>query len=721
MTRDSYPAISSPFVLALLFSVFSCLGIASPRYNACSFTFVEGALDQSLMYLKGVNNPAAVGWSNSMTQKMEQRLHQDPRFAEVKAEVLSRMDDVDRFTVPHIVDGEVIDFHQSQSHPRGIWRKASEESYRQGQPNWVTYLDIDALAEAEGKDWVFGGSVRQKGIDRMFVYLSVGGTDASVLREFDLKTKQFVEDGFNIMTPLRGNYVSWINKDQVLVGSRADGGLTSDSEYPLTVRIWDRGQPLSQAKEIFRGAQKDLLAAPWVIWDEDLNHARDIIALHEVSMQETSLHRWNPERQVTEKLPVPHLASFEVDGDHVFVLLKEDFTLPSGKGFKDGDLLTMDYRSLIEGKWDYRLLYRPSEGETLESTTLVGDALYMILSRDVNSVLVKLDMKNPSASPKEVYAPVGEGMSFANGTKDGFQLVVQSFLNPVQVFDFDPKTDSKTLMGQGKSHIDSDDYEVKQFFAPSADGTRVPFYLVAKKGLSVQPGGGDAPALLYGYGGFQVTLGPSYNVTGIRHWVDQGGILITANLRGGGEYGASWWQQAVGRNKVKSYEDMAAIAEELVRLGYSAPGKMAVQGGSNGGLMSANMMVRRPDLFGAAIIDVPLIDMLHFHKLLAGASWQGEYGFPTNPEDVPHLTDMSPNRRLDPEASYPTPFIFSSRADDRVHPYHARVLSAKMQAMGFDVIFSERATGGHNGSVNNAQRADRAAEQYIYLYQQLID
>ncbi|WP_236551349.1 prolyl oligopeptidase family serine peptidase [Billgrantia tianxiuensis] len=295
-------------------------------------------------------------------------------------------------------------------------------------------------------------------------------------------------------------------------------------------------------------------------------------------------------------------------------------------------------------------------------------------------------------------------------------VIVSDYLTPTTLLHGRVGEALETLK-QAPALFDAEGLEVTQHFATSRDGTPIPYFQVAERDLEPS---GDHPTLLYGYGGFEVPLLPGYSPGVGRAWLSQGGVYVVANIRGGGEYGPRWHQAALREKRHKAFEDFAAVAEHLIERGVTSPQRLGIQGGSNGGLLVGNMLTRYPQLLGAVVCQVPLLDMRRYHLLLAGASWMAEYGDPES-DDWSFLSDFSPYHNLDPEAQYPPILLMTSTRDDRVHPGHARKMMARMVEQGHRALYYENVEGGHGGAADNRQRAHMQALAFTFLSQTLIE
>ena len=674
-------------------------------------------IDEALEFLEEVEGDEAIEWVETQNAVITQRLETDPRFAAIKQNILDDLNSQDKLVIPSIEGDEVINFWRDAKNPKGIWRVATLESYNKGNPQWKTVIDFDALAKKENENWVFKGTTRLPNSSRMIVSLSRDGKDAVVLREFDRATGEFVQDGFFIEEGV-GNTITWVTEDDVLVTSSLEGGDVTNSGYPLTVRRMKRGQKLSEAQEIFRGVKKDIGVWPGVYRDSKTKEVTDIIIHQSYNFNDGHIHYVNQDGSQT-LISKPKNSNLGFVGDEAFLSLEEEVTL-DGTTYAAGSILQASKKDVLAGNPKYEVVFEPNSIQAVSQSFVLDDRILLVLAENVSEKLIELKKENGVYVQRTVVDYGLANISLVNTSRqDGrVRFTVSTFLEPTRYYEYDYKTRTHRFLDSEPDAIDSSQYEAQQFFATSEDGTPVPYYMISKRGMKLD---GSNPALVYAYGGFQISLKPYYHDAQVKNWIDKGGVYVIANARGGGEYGPNWWRQALQENRNKSYEDVEAVAQDLVTKGVSSPGLMGAMGGSNGGLMAGNMLTRNSGLWGAVISMVPLLDMLRFHKLLRGASWQDEYGFPDNKKHVPHLKRISAFHNVDPSKNFIEALFMTSTADDRVHPGHARKMARKLALFGFPVLFYENREGGHGGASNYDQVAHGAALRYVYLMQKLMD
>ncbi|MGW2269805.1 prolyl oligopeptidase family serine peptidase [Streptomyces yangpuensis] len=664
------------------------------------------------LWLEDVSGEAALAWVRERNAETVDALTGDPGFKVLEQEMREVLDDDGR--IPHVVrrGRHLYNFWQDADHVRGLWRRTTLEEYRTDRPAWEVLLDLDALAEAEGEKWAWAGSrVLAPEHRHALVLLSRDGADACVVREFDLETLEFVAEGFTVAEAK--TRIGWIDHDRVWIGTDFGPGSMSSSGYPLQVRRWLRGTPLEAAEPVYEGRPSDLSASGW--HDDTPGFERDFV--------HRQIDFWNQELFLLPedgngppvKIDVPDDASASVHREWLTVTTKTPWL-----GHPAGSLLAFDFAAFQEGAREAEVLFTPDERTALAGYSWTRNHLVLSTRADVSSAMELLTPGPDGWSRAPL--PGLPALSTASVTctdpdvGDEYFHLVTGFLQPSTLYrgTAGAEDDSEPVK-QGPALFDTTGLTVSQFFATSADGTRVPYFVV---GPGDRPGPG--PTLLYGYGGFEISMVPSYSAVTGRAWLARGGTYVVAGIRGGHEYGPAWHRAALGANRVRAYEDFAAVARDLVARDITTPAQLGIEGGSNGGLLMGAMLTREPDLFGAVVAHVPLLDMLRFHKLLAGASWIAEYGDPDDPADRPHLEDISPYHRIRADGpAYPPLLLLTSTRDDRVHPGHARKMAARLRETGHPVFFHEHIGGGHAGATDHRQTAFNEALVHTFLWERL--
>ncbi len=650
-----------------------------------------------LLWLEDVEGPEAVAWVEAQNARAEATLRDD-RFEADRTALEAIFDSDDR--IPGIVrrGDHLYNFWTDARNKRGVWRRITMESYRSVQPEWEVLLDLDALGDAEGVSWVWGGSSWLPGNDqRALISLSRGGADAVTIREFDLAAKRFMDGGFAI-PEAKGN-AAWVDADTLLVTS-AHGGDVTESGYARTIRRWARGGALDQASAIFEVRKSDVYGYASV--DHDPAHPHTLFA-RAIEFFRTEYSYESPHR-ARQKLDLPEDCEVETGHGRLLVRLRSNWAV-GGVTWRAGSLLAIGIEAFLDGARDFALVFQPSARVSLDSWLNFADHIVLAALDIVRSRILLADATDWRLRPVPGLPDAGsvhlQKLTPDDPQADGYLLWVSSFLEPDWLMlgqrDAAPET-LKTL----KPVFDASGFTVTQYEVIAEDGAAIPYFWIGPKGAPPLEG---FATHLYGYGGFEVSLQPHYMAENGALWLARGGASVVANIRGGGEFGPDWHKAGTREGKLVAQDDFAAVAADLVRRGLSTPARILGAGGSNGGLLVGNMLTRHPDRFGAILCTVPLLDMRRYTKLLAGASWIAEYGDPDKAEDWAYLEGYSPYHLLRPGQNYPPVFFMTTRRDDRVHPGHARKMAAKMQAMGYDALYYEQLEGGHGAGADSAQRA----------------
>lgn len=678
----------------------------------------ESGVEDPFIWLEDARSDRALDWVRKENARTEAQLMSDPRFDTLKAEALAILDSDDR--IPYVSfgpGGMMYNFWQDKTNPKGVLRRTTMASYRTDQPRWETVLDVDALAAAEGREWVYNGMTCFNDTRYCMVALSDGGKDATVLREFDRQAGRFVEGGLTLPESQGG--VSWIDENTLMVTRDFGEGSLTESQYPFITKVWKRGADLADAEEFFRGQASDVSAGAYPLRDsDDVIHA--MVAYRGISFHEREYAVWKDSEWVGLDLPKKAGLFGIVDGQILFST-DEDWTV-GGQTFPADALVAAD---LEEWKKDptgaeKTLVWAPGERQTKQGAAITSDSLYVGLLDNVRGAALKFDHRDGQWVGGPVSLPQNATISIASADdeSDTVMFNVNDFLSPSQLYLYDGQSAHLDVIKSAPAHFDATGMEVEQHQATSADGTKIPYFIVKPAGMALDS---STPTLLSGYGGFQVPRLPSYLGATGKLWLSRGGAYVLANLRGGGEFGPMWHQTAIRENKQRTWDDFIAVAQDLVNRGLTSPTHLGIQGGSQGGLLVGTAFTQRPDLFDAAIVQIPLFDMLRYHEIGRGASWIGEYGDPRIPEQRAWIEGYSPYQKLDEDKDFPKPFYITSTADDRTHPAHGRKAAARMAANGDEYLYYEDTVGGHSGGVDNQQRAKLLALQHVYLMKQLMD
>ncbi|GIW96724.1 MAG: prolyl oligopeptidase [Pirellulaceae bacterium] len=667
------------------------------------------------LWLEDVGGERSLAWVRAHNRVTQERLESHPEFDRLRTALLEVLESDDRIPMVSKRGEFYYNFWRDRQHIRGIWRRTTLESYRQENPRWDVLLDVDALSQQENESWVWdGASILRPSYDRALVELSRGGADANVTREFDLNQRTFVEDGF--YRPEAKGGMDWIDRDTVFIYTDFGEGTLTSSGYPRIVKRWRRGTPLEEAEVIYEGQVDDMYISAY--HDDSPGYERDFVR-RAIAFYNDELYLLDRDGELT-KIDVPNSASKRVVREHLFVELREPWEI-AGRVYTAGSLLVIGFHEFMKGQREFAVLFEPTERTSLASFSPTRNYVLINAMEDVKNRIYVASREESGWELTRLDGAPGIGTVSVSAVdadeSDAYWMTVTDFLTPTTLYLGEVGGQPEPLK-QLPHMFNSAGLQVSQHFATSADGTQVPYFLVGPKDLKLD---GENPTLLYGYGGFEIALTPTYSATVGRAWLEKGGVYVVANIRGGGEYGPRWHQAALKRNRLRAYEDFAAVAEDLIRRGVTSPRRLGIQGGSNGGLLVGNMVTKYPHLFAAAVCQVPLLDMRRYHLLLAGASWMAEYGNPDVPEEWEFIRTYSPYHQVRPDAKYPAVLFLTSTRDDRVHPGHARKMMALMESQGHDVLYYENIEGGHGGAADNRQRAYMLALAFTFLYEHLFD
>ncbi len=666
------------------------------------------------LWLEKVEAKKSLDWVKKINAETTSVLEKVPGFVELNKKLLDIYDSKARIPYATKIGKYFYNFWRDAVHQRGIYRRTTIDEYKKENPKWEIVLDVDALAKKEKKNWVY------KGMDRLYpdynlclVKLSIGGADAAVVREFDISKKEFVKNGFYL--PEAKSQISWIDKDTIFVGTDFGKGSLTKSGYPGIVKIWERGTSLKEAKTIYKAGEKSIWAYGGRSFSDDGNI--DFI-LEGLTFYTSKKFIIKKGKLIELKLPLDSnfIGIFK---KQIIIKLKSDYK-SNGKVFKLGSVLIGSLKGLIENKINFKVLIEPSDRMSIGSVQTTKNYILVTILDNVVNKLLKYSYNSKGNWEKEEIIIKSNGtlsVFNTNEKSDDFFVNFTNFLTPSGLYMVSGKTGKKELLKSAPKWFDAVPYEVNQNIAVSKDGTKIPYFIIKNKKMKLD---GNNPTLLYGYGGFLISMKPRYSATVGNAWLNKGGVYVLANIRGGGEFGPKWHQAALKKNRLKAYEDFIAIAEDLIKRKITSAKKLGIQGGSNGGLLVGATFVLRPDLFNAVVCQVPLLDMKRYTKLLAGASWAAEYGDPDKADMWDYIKKYSPYHNVKKGVKYPEVFFTTSTRDDRVHPAHARKMVAKMKDQKHKVYYYENIEGGHGGAANNKQRAYMSALGYAYLYKKLM-
>ena len=686
------------------------------------------------VWMEEVLGDEALAWVRSQNERSLADITALPGYENNLEMAMELATDEERIPYGTIRDGLVYNFWQDETNTRGLWRRTTLESYKSDDPEWETVLDFDKLAADEDKNWVYKGTdcFKPKGAEKYLcmVSLSDGGKDAVVNREFDLETKTFVEGGFETFEAKQGT--AWIDQDTLLVGTDwgGDGSTLTESGYASVIKLWKRGTPLESAEELFAGNKEDVGTFPFSV---ELEDGRMIYGAYQATSFYTRDVFLLSEGDEALRYPVPEKSSLgDIYQGYQFVTLQQDWSVSvpctqeeacgtKQKDYKSGDLVAFDNNAFLEtGELPtVELVFRANERQAVNGVAVSKNAALLSINENVASKILKLERGEEGWTTEPIALPgTGQaGIAFADKDEEAVFVNYEGFLTPDSLLLYDAETGNLDPLKSLPSKFDASGLTVEQHFATSTDGTQVPYFIIHKAGMELS---GTTPTLLYGYGGFEVSMRPSYSGGVGRLWLEKGGAYVLANIRGGGEFGPAWHQAGLKGNRQRIYDDFIAVAEDLIERKITSPEHLGIMGGSNGGLLMGVMLTQRPELWNAVVVQVPLLDMLRYHTLLAGASWVAEYGDPDVAEERPFLEKISPYHNFDSAADYPVPFFVTSTKDDRVHPGHARKMAKLFEDAGKPFLYYENIDGGHSAAANQKERAKRSALEFTYLYDRLF-
>jgi prolyl oligopeptidase len=676
-------------------------------------------------WLEDVTGERSLAWVRQRNAESAKVLAVEPAFSAERTRLLEILNSTDKIPGIWRVGDRVYNLWRDASHQRGLWRRTTLADYAKPQPAWETVLDLDALARAEGENWVWGGatclparSAAQE--DRCMLALSRGGADAAVNREFDLRTLKFVDGGFGL--PEAKSQLWWVDRDTLLVATDFGPGSMTDSGYPRLIKEWKRGTQLATARTVFEAQVKDV----YVFADIDRAAGFERLFLGRAKdFYRTEMFVQAPGGPLVE-VDKPADALFWVHREWAFLQPRSAYTA-GGKTYPAGSLLATDYQAYVRGERRFELLFEPTAARALVrgGVGFTRSRVLLTIQDNVASRIEELHHADGRWQRREVRSPFPGKLSVASlydealaqdDLDESYLVHYEDFLTPATLSLARTGSDDAQALKRAPVFFDAQGMKVEQHFALSKDGTRVPYFIVLPRGATAD---GSMPTLLYGYGGYQVSMQPFYSGSFGSAWLAKGGALVLANIRGGGEFGPDWHTSATKANKQRSYDDFIAVAQDLIARRVTSPKHLGIMGGSNGGLLVGAVFTQRPDLFNAVVCQVPLLDMARFHKLLAGASWMAEYGDPDKAEEWAWISKYSPYHNVKAGVRYPQVLFTTSTRDDRVHPAHARKMAARMLEQGHQVLYYENIEGGHGGAADNAQRANLQALEFSYLWSRL--
>ena len=673
------------------------------------------------LYLEDVSSPASVAWVKSHDAATAKVFESDPHYPEFYQQALTIAEDPARLPIPNLKGSTVYNSWRDAQNPRGILRSTTLADYNTATPTWHTVIDFDALGKQESVSWIpHGLNCLYPGNTICLVTLSAGGEDAATEREFDLRKAAFVPATAKAFISNHSKQaIAWQDADTLLIARDWGPGTLTASGYPFIVKQWKRGTPVESAKEIYRGQPADIRASATVLNDAEGNS----LTVFERGLDFFSTEYTIQTPKGLQILAIPGKSQpTGLLAGRVLVEIREDWT-PAGstQHFKGGSLVSMNLKDVLADPAHLKpaIVFEPTTQEFIDEVRTTANT---VLITTLNHVQGGASVYTPTASGwsrKRLEVPANStvGIADASTTDDTFFLTVTSFLTPSSLLIGNA---AKATLNPEKSQparFDAALDTVEQLEATSKDGTRVPYFVVHRKAIKYD---GTNPTLLYAYGGFEVSETPRYSATMGKLWLEHGGVYVLANIRGGGEFGPAWHEAGLKTHRQRIYDDFASVAQDLIARKITSPRHLGIEGGSNGGLLMGVEMTQHPDLWNAVVIEVPLLDMLRFEHIAAGASWVGEYGSVTKPDEQKFLAGISPYEQLKPNVKYPEPFIFTTTKDDRVGPQHARKFAARMEEFHEPFYYDEILEGGHGSGADLKQTARTNAETFVYLTRKLM-
>ncbi len=684
--------------------------------------------------LEQVDGAEAMAFVAASNEKALAALTSDPRYETFRAQAEAILTATDRIPAPSFLGEGIGNFWQDATNPKGLWRRTTLESYRTDAPVWETLLDIDALAKAEGKDWVFkGASCLAPDETRCLISLSDGGKDAVVVREFDTVARLWVEDGF--ILPEGKHRISWLDRDTLLVATDFGPGTLTESGYPYIIKSLSRGQAIPDATEIYRGEQGDGGYGVSASVYRDKDGAVEAV-LFSRPLDTFRSETWELVEGKSVRLNLPSRVTVHGTSGGLLIVSPDEAWTRYAREFAAGSLLAFLPVELRDGSQSIsnqaKEIFVPGPRQSIGDVAVFSDSVAVAVNDNVRGRLsVFVNRREWGWRERQVGVPDNSAVSLGDSAKSRGELFVssQNFLTPptLGLLDVDfpvptaeadvaPSPNEIAVLKAAPAKFDASTHVTEQFEAASSDGTKIPYFVTRPREMT-----GPAPAILFGYGGFQVSFPPAYKPEMGKLWLESGGVFIQANIRGGGEFGPAWHQAALDGNRQLAFDDFAAVARDVQARGITSPQKLGIYGRSNGGVLTSVSITQHPELFNAAVIESPLIDMLRYHDLPAGASWIGEYGDPRIPEEAAWIAKYSAYQQLRPEVEYPRVYITTNTRDDRVHPGHSRKFAARLGNQGHDHLYYEETSGGHSNDADPVANARRWARHYVYLSQQLMD
>ncbi|MEG3164297.1 prolyl oligopeptidase family serine peptidase [Sphingomonas sp. PB2P19] len=685
--------------------------LASGSAVAQTATMTKNDATDPYIWLEDKDGAKPLAWVEAENAKTLPRLQNDPRYATFHAEALAIASAKDRIPMPDQRFGRIYNFWRDAEHPHGLWRWTSEADYATAAPNWTVALDLDALGKAEGKQWVWKGATCLQPEERLcLVALSEGGEDAVTYREFDLSTGQFVANGFSLPTSKQD--ATWVDKDTLLVARDWGPGTTTASSYAFVMKQVKRGQPLTAATEVYRGAATDQGSTGANVLTDDKGNRLVVIQRRSTFFGADKL-LWTPTGIKPLALPPRTFPVALVDGQVIFSTSEPWGKVPAGA------IASVPLADVERGTMTPTVIFAPNARQSVDGVAGTKSKLIAVVTDNVRgrAMVFSHGAKGWTSAPLTLPDNASIDVASSSDRSDHAYLTVTGFLTPTSLWTLDAAGGAPKSIKTLPAKFDASGDVVEQFEATSTDGTKVPYFVVHKKGIALD---GATPTIMTAYGGFEVSMTPSYSGSTGKLWLERGGSYVLANIRGGGEFGPAWHDAGRKTKRQVIYDDFAAVAKDLFARKLTSPAKLGIYGGSNGGLLMGVEFNQHPDLWKAVTIQVPLLDMIRYEGIAAGASWVDEYGSVSVPEEKAFLETISPYQNIKKGVAYPEPYIWTTTKDDRVGPQHARKFAARLKEYGLPYLFYEDTAGGHSGDADIAQGARLQALQMTYFAQKLM-
>lgn len=655
------------------------------------------------LWLEELDSPESLSWIQKENTLTVEDFKKYPGFQQHYEEGLEVHASTDRLRCRDIKQNWIYDLNKTLENPIGQWVRISYENYKTGKGAWEVLFDFDQFSKEQGKHWGYHSAIFSPNFERVLLYLTFEDGDRTWVREFDLKTKTFVPNGFEV--PLSKAHPMWFNDDAILVGGDTPETQTKN-EFTRTLSLWKREESTrTLVKEISKDDQS-------LYCYTNIEDGGGRMVLHAYNWDDVQYSWLTQDLKLTLlNLPLRTADVHKIDDD-LLVRFSVDF-----QGFKAGSLLKTTLAEAIQSKNpQFELLWEPTSTRfTTDYVEKRGKGIFLCYRENVAtkmSYFKKIEGKYLEI-PQKVPQGLEATMMHMHPSSSTVLIQAESFTSPPALYEWD-ENDSYAKIKSTPPKF-SGDYEVNQRWVVSRDGTKIPYFILHKPDLKLD---GKNPTVLYGYGGFMHAQTPRYSPAVGKGWLEKGGVYVVANIRGGDEFGIEWSYSARKENKQRSYDDFIAVAENLIETKVTSPQHLAIKGGSNGGLLVGAVSMQRPELFAGVVCMMPLLDMIRYTALPPGAIWAAEYGDPADPTMKAVIEKYSPYQNIRADKKYPPIFFWTSKADDRVHPSHARRMAAKMKSMGHHCYLYEEPTGGHNGG-DVKVKAFGDALMFSYLWKHL--